>query len=955
MESNLRIIKSKSIYYFLKNKNLILIIFASLLLRLIWMQIPVVIDEGSLGYIAMQWSEGFPPYEYSLDNKGPLAYILYLIPIELFGNSIFPIRILNNFLFLASVILLYTFVKNWYGDKIASISSILFAFFMNIPIFGGQLVTAITLSSPFIIFSVFFCQKYIDREKPIWLLLSGISFSFNVLILWPNIVALILPVYILASHAHKKSANFNSKLRFFLRDFLLLILSVLVFPLIFAYYFWTKGILTKMIYVMITRSLELFSSPSVSFPDVPFGHTFLILTEGLPLLIFGFFGIYYIFIFRKFNAKNIFILIWLFVLLIPALWAVPRFGHRFLLTIVPFSILAGISINALMSSFAKDYNSNSQKLISIFAIFILLSSFIPLIIMTEKQFPNFNIHWQFVDWDWSFSENYDQQQEIISFISSDLGKQDNILFHGWFPELYFLSGKSAPSIYVFSYRGDGVDITDAEYNRVLNLVKQREFKYVVFLSWFPDQIMDATRQKYELVKVIGRGRYIYEIYKNSRSLNLNSSVLTQGKDYNNFNFIDNLSHAKKILEISDTLKDAQKDTITYPVESKLNINGENRRTILQHPENVENGKSNICYDNITINHNSMLKFGIAIDPSVWDKSGDGVLYEIFIKGRNLTNVPTIKYKPKEIIDDSTKWNKLTPLVPNFKINYAIDGWWRRHDGGSYNNTISYSNLKGIKADIGFTGNQIDLLYIKEPNGGIADIKLDELKYPSIDMYSPNWQFQQVYSIDSLSDGRHNLTIEVSGKNRGNFTAIFVGNGLRLTRKNIIVSYVFQPELFAQTQGQSSWTKEEENNWLAQWVNVQLHPERYNLELPQPIGTERIAELNTISNKLNASNVTVNLPVAGDFYVFIDALKIYQAYTDPDAYQIIKIFSQYINPKANESERKWNDFELNLNENSGKNVSICFVTELGPNGDVSYDWAHWSEPQLIEKELVKNNE
>jgi hypothetical protein len=57
-----------------------------------------------------------------------------------------------------------------------------------------------------------------------------------------------------------------------------------------------------------------------------------------------------------------------------------------------------------------------------------------------------------------------------------------------------------------------------------------------------------------------------------------------------------------------------------------------------------------------------------------------------------------------------------------------------------------------------------------------------------------------------------------------------------------------------------------------------------------------------------------------------------------------IFSRYIDPKHNRSERKWNDFKIKLSEFSNKTVDIIFKTY--PCNNSKYDWAWWSEPILI---------
>jgi hypothetical protein len=70
-----------------------------------------------------------------------------------------------------------------------------------------------------------------------------------------------------------------------------------------------------------------------------------------------------------------------------------------------------------------------------------------------------------------------------------------------------------------------------------------------------------------------------------------------------------------------------------------------------------------------------------------------------------------------------------------------------------------------------------------------------------------------------------------------------------------------------------------------------------------------------------------------------------------------IFSRYVDPKNNLEDRKWLDISLSLVDFAGQKVSFIFKTTGGPKGDISYDWAGWSSPQLIskgDKKIVAND-
>lgn len=58
-----------------------------------------------------------------------------------------------------------------------------------------------------------------------------------------------------------------------------------------------------------------------------------------------------------------------------------------------------------------------------------------------------------------------------------------------------------------------------------------------------------------------------------------------------------------------------------------------------------------------------------------------------------------------------------------------------------------------------------------------------------------------------------------------------------------------------------------------------------------------------------------------------------------------VYKRYINPIANESERRWFDESVDLYQYNGKAVKITFAAGPGPAGEGSADWFAWSAPVL----------
>ena len=59
-----------------------------------------------------------------------------------------------------------------------------------------------------------------------------------------------------------------------------------------------------------------------------------------------------------------------------------------------------------------------------------------------------------------------------------------------------------------------------------------------------------------------------------------------------------------------------------------------------------------------------------------------------------------------------------------------------------------------------------------------------------------------------------------------------------------------------------------------------------------------------------------------------------------------VFVRYINPKLNPSDRRWRNYVIDLSPWAGKSVDLRLITESGPDGDWSYDWAGWADLQIV---------
>jgi len=59
-----------------------------------------------------------------------------------------------------------------------------------------------------------------------------------------------------------------------------------------------------------------------------------------------------------------------------------------------------------------------------------------------------------------------------------------------------------------------------------------------------------------------------------------------------------------------------------------------------------------------------------------------------------------------------------------------------------------------------------------------------------------------------------------------------------------------------------------------------------------------------------------------------------------------IFSQYVDPKHQQQDRRWIPIHVPLAAFQGRIVRLVLTVNTGPASDLRYDWAGWAEPRLV---------
>ena len=89
--------------------------------------LPLERDEGAYGLIAALWLEGRLPYRDLFDHKPPLIYLLYMPPVLLGTPGAFAIRTWSSLLFLLQLPLVFMIGRRAFGRASAGLAVLLYA------------------------------------------------------------------------------------------------------------------------------------------------------------------------------------------------------------------------------------------------------------------------------------------------------------------------------------------------------------------------------------------------------------------------------------------------------------------------------------------------------------------------------------------------------------------------------------------------------------------------------------------------------------------------------------------------------------------------------------------------------------------------------------------------------------------------------------------------------------
>ena len=229
------------------------------------------------------------------------------------------------------------------------------------------------------------------------------------------------------------------------------------------------------------------------------------------------------------------------------------------------------------------------------------------------------------------SKEASEYADIVSYINNNTTPDDKIFVIPFIGiPLYFLSDRINPTYYEWILLPETKIYLNME-NQIIESLTKDKTKLIIYVDFALDGLEDRRFKNYapKLYKWIMENYYLNEMIGDYQLLKYNGTKHLFFDDYDN----------------------SIKETPDYDYIKKvvMNINGDKRETLFEHPPSAIKYK-------MRIPENSLLNFGIAIDPQAWNtKACDGVNFEILINEDKTEKVLFSRYINPKISEDERRW------------------------------------------------------------------------------------------------------------------------------------------------------------------------------------------------------------------------------------------------------------------------------------------------------------
>lgn len=392
-------------------------------------------DEGIYQVVGLALQDGRLLYRDIWDNKPPLLYVLY----ALFSSDQFALRLVSLIFGLLAVFVFFFLAKKIFvKERIAFITTALFAFLFGLPILEGNIANSENfmlfpiLLSALIIYSLSLKNPY--PKYVVLPFLAGLLLSFAFLF---KVVAIFDFAAILLFFFFRRYEN-KKKLLDVIQTLVPLFCGLAI-PLVIVFlYFFTRGAFWDFFNAAFRQNVGY----------VGYGNTFVV-QQGLlitKLLLLGG-AVFYLFVRRKrIDVSALFVFLWFGFSLFNAFFSQRPYTHYLLVLLPSFVLLLGFLF------------SSRYKNMSLATSLITLAFVLPNFWFYSKTFLYYENFFAFIAnrksvaaYQRFFDKNTPRDYDIAMFLKGHTKITDVVYVWGNSPQIYVLANKIPPGRYTVAY------------------------------------------------------------------------------------------------------------------------------------------------------------------------------------------------------------------------------------------------------------------------------------------------------------------------------------------------------------------------------------------------------------------------------------------------------------------------------------------------------------------------
>ena len=437
----------------------------ALIIRIPFLSVPLMSDEGGYAYAAHWWSKGLRLYDEVWFDRPQAIFVLYRTIFATLGSSVVSIRIAAAIVSAFAAWLVYLVARRYFDKQIALIAGILFALFSAAPQIEGFTANAETFMIYPAIGALYLFLRGRDSGNKIWFLFAGMSVSIAAQIKPSELTTVLLLVVLTRVLIDR---NRISTLGLIGIGFILALLPALIHGYITG---WDRFTFAVVGYRLLRDSL---ATRSIGW------HLQIIYEAAFhiaPALLLPAVMSAVAFIRQRKTAER-------HLLLLPACWLATSlagvamggnwYDHYFIQMIAPLSVTAAYGLVSLYRSIEPAMRTRFAAVSAAVMLLTVLFAFKVVLLRDPKQI-GFEVYARL--------DRFIYNADIAEYVKSRTGPDDRLYIMYSAPEILYLSERRAAYPFLYNKELDRLDADGKELVQSLTDPATRP-RYIVDLRGY---------------------------------------------------------------------------------------------------------------------------------------------------------------------------------------------------------------------------------------------------------------------------------------------------------------------------------------------------------------------------------------------------------------------------------------------------------------------------------------